>query len=85
METSKSASQFILKGPSDWKVWISRIRAYARGTGVDVWGIIDPESTAQETLTKPVKPSPEAVKPSAEGIDDLDQNQLARLDYLFKR
>jgi len=32
-----------------------------------------------------VKSSPEAVKPSAEGTDDLDQNQLARLAYLVKR
>lgn len=71
METPKSTSQFLLNSPSDWRVWVSRIRTYASGTGIDVWHHIDPEDTNLETLTKPVKPSPNDVKLGAR-LEELD-------------
>ena len=74
METSKSASQFILKGPSDWKVWISRIRAYSRGTGVDVWDTIDPEPAAHEILTR-------LVEREQVGVVWVDEWAVTPVDY----
>ena len=79
MENSSNASQISLKGPGDWKTWISLIQKFAVTQEVNVWDFINPEKTNKATLVEPAKPDPASVKQGATRITDLDQNQISDL------
>lgn len=85
MENSSNASQISLRGPGDWKTWISLIQKFAVTQEVNVWDYIDPDKPNKATLVEPAKPDPSSVRQGATKITDLDQNQISQLNFLYAR
>lgn len=85
MENSSNASQISLRGPGDWKTWISLIQKFAVTQEVNVWDFIDPDKANKAILAEPAKPDPSSVRQGATRVTDLDQNQISQLNFLYAR
>ena len=70
----KSTSEIVLRGQSDWELWIFVVKRIAESG--DVWEYINPEQTHQP-LHKPEKPSRLTAVPDADGSASTQPTQEA--------
>jgi hypothetical protein len=66
MQHLEDPSQLILKGPGDWKQWISIIEKFS--INQDIWEYLNPDITKKSALVKPQEPQPSDINPEAENI-----------------
>ena len=70
----KSTSELVLRGQSDWELWIFVVKRIAESG--DVWEHINPEQPHQP-LHKPEKPSRPTAVPDADGSASTQPTQEA--------
>ncbi|KAH7147167.1 hypothetical protein B0J13DRAFT_427544, partial [Dactylonectria estremocensis] len=78
-----SSSRTTLKGPGDWKPWISIIQKHA--TASDVWAYLDPSKSDKPVLAVPLKPTYTTVKAQAAGLEALSADEFRRLEFLHNQ
>jgi len=79
----EGSSRATLKGPGDWKHWISVIQKFA--TAQSVWDYIDPSNTQKPALVKPTEPTTQQIRADAQDLADLNAEEFRRLEFLHTR
>ncbi len=81
----EESSRIVLKGPGDWKHWISVIQKFA--TAQDVWDYIDPSTntTQKPALVRPTEPTAQQIRADALDLADLNAEEFRRLEFLHTR
>jgi hypothetical protein len=76
-------SQVSLRGPNDWKQWISIIEKFSINQGI--WTYLDPNKPDKPALCCPTEPQPSDINLRAADIITLTDIEFKKLEFLTAR